>query len=295
MKVAATGSSCSIAVSRAPEPGEIYWENFAIGNCNRTCRRILIIVPYLLMLCLSAAIITGVERLKLSYIQNHPDDTTFVLVVTILGSSMVAVLNICLNYVILYTTHFEMLKTKTMFIISELWKRVPTYLINNILIWFAIFGDEWSHWYQPGNLLESGFYLALSNLFLPNLLLVTNFLPFMYRKFCEPWVDTQSELNRLYEPPVMDMAEGYASLLRTAAIGLFFGPGLPIMYPITAVALIIMYWSWKYALVRCFRRPPAFSDEIAPFVRKWALGMCLGQSVAGSLLSLSLSLSLLLL
>lgn len=64
------------------------------------------------------------------------------------------------------------------------------------------------------------------------------------------------------------MGEFYAGLLKTIALGLFYGPGMPIVYFITLAAIIITYWSTKYCLLRVCRQPPALDEGISERFRE---------------------------
>lgn len=51
------------------------------------------------------------------------------------------------------------------------------------------------------------------------------------------------------------MARRNANIMKTLLLGMFYGPVLPLVYPITAFSLVAEYWVSKYCLLRLHRRP----------------------------------------
>lgn len=64
------------------------------------------------------------------------------------------------------------------------------------------------------------------------------------------------------------------SLLTYVFVTLFFGGGLPLLYPISALYFGVTYWVDKYLLTKHYRKPPSYNTRIAKgalFWFKWAL------------------------
>lgn len=64
------------------------------------------------------------------------------------------------------------------------------------------------------------------------------------------------------------------SLLTYVLITLFFGAGLPLLYPISALYFGVTYWVDKYLLTKHYRKPPIYNTRIAKgalYWFKWAL------------------------
>jgi len=65
----------------------------------------------------------------------------------------------------------------------------------------------------------------------------------------------QTTVNSYFEGSPLDMGKNYASIIKILFLTVFYGPLLPIAYPIGMVALSIMYWVHKYTLLRRNNRP----------------------------------------
>lgn len=61
-------------------------------------------------------------------------------------------------------------------------------------------------------------------------------------------------------------SKAYATVCVTACLGFMFGPAFPLAYIITLFALALVWWSWWYAILRFYIRPPAFSASMIPQV-----------------------------
>jgi len=58
------------------------------------------------------------------------------------------------------------------------------------------------------------------------------------------------------------MAILQARLMKTYLLAMFYGPILPIAYPITAISFIVEYWVDKYILIRRTPRPEAIGKYL---------------------------------
>jgi hypothetical protein len=64
------------------------------------------------------------------------------------------------------------------------------------------------------------------------------------------------------------------SLLTYVFVTLFYGGGLPLLYPISALYFGVTYWVDKYLLTKHYRKPPSYNTRIAKgalYWFKWAL------------------------
>ena len=50
---------------------------------------------------------------------------------------------------------------------------------------------------------------------------------------------------------------------------MLFGQMSALVYPISAVSMGIVYWSWRYNLANQFERPPNFGPEMRLMFRVW--------------------------
>ena len=61
----------------------------------------------------------------------------------------------------------------------------------------------------------------------------------------------------------------YANMLTLLAIALLYSGGMPIMYPVAALAFFLTYWLDKCMLFRCYRRPIKFDSYMAYHTLKY--------------------------
>ena len=58
------------------------------------------------------------------------------------------------------------------------------------------------------------------------------------------------------------MTKRHANIMKTFLICMFYGPVLPIAYPITVLSLLAEYWTNKILLIRTHCRPAYLSNNI---------------------------------
>eukprot|EP01024_Parvocaulis_polyphysoides_P007008 TRINITY_DN12102_c0_g1_i1.p2 TRINITY_DN12102_c0_g1~~TRINITY_DN12102_c0_g1_i1.p2 ORF type:complete len:353 (-),score=40.12 TRINITY_DN12102_c0_g1_i1:316-1374(-) len=69
-------------------------------------------------------------------------------------------------------------------------------------------------------------------------------------------------LNQMIKPPDFPLAERFSSAMKTIGLALFFGPALPISYPIALFGLFFSYWTDKYVALRRCKKPQALNAEV---------------------------------
>jgi len=73
---------------------------------------------------------------------------------------------------------------------------------------------------------------------------------------------------RLWEGPELDVGLQYAGLITTLSLGLLYAPFYPPMLLISATSVAIQYCAIKTALIKFYRKPPSFNEEMAENLRK---------------------------
>jgi len=63
--------------------------------------------------------------------------------------------------------------------------------------------------------------------------------------------------------PAYEMHFKYAGIMNIVFITLMYGVGLPILYPIAVLALIILYISEKYMLYYAYQVPPMYDEKLS--------------------------------
>ena len=73
---------------------------------------------------------------------------------------------------------------------------------------------------------------------------------------------TKLEYCELYSGPPYYIHLSYAELIDICAQCFLFGPGIPIVFPIGLINLIIIYVIDKIALARLYTKPPRYSVDL---------------------------------
>jgi hypothetical protein len=54
----------------------------------------------------------------------------------------------------------------------------------------------------------------------------------------------------------------YASIMKTMMMTMFYAPLVPVIIPISMLAIFIMYWNEKYRLLRRHKRPEQMGNNL---------------------------------
>ena len=73
---------------------------------------------------------------------------------------------------------------------------------------------------------------------------------------------TQYELDSFYLTEKFEMEQKCAQFMQTIAVTLTFSAGIPILFPIAFISLILMFWSDKIFLLRYHTRPTVVQGEL---------------------------------
>ena len=61
----------------------------------------------------------------------------------------------------------------------------------------------------------------------------------------------------------------YANILTVTTICFLFSPGMPILYGFAALYFFITYWTDKFLLFNCYKKPVKFDNYIATKTLSW--------------------------
>eukprot|EP01017_Pseudomicrothorax_dubius_P050586 TRINITY_DN9604_c0_g1_i3.p1 TRINITY_DN9604_c0_g1~~TRINITY_DN9604_c0_g1_i3.p1 ORF type:complete len:547 (+),score=72.89 TRINITY_DN9604_c0_g1_i3:67-1707(+) len=81
-------------------------------------------------------------------------------------------------------------------------------------------------------------------------------------------VVTQAEMNKLCKDPPFDFASRASMTLNVATVTLVFSAGMPILLPITAAGLAVIYWVDKFIVLRYSTKPPMYDARITEAILK---------------------------
>lgn len=66
----------------------------------------------------------------------------------------------------------------------------------------------------------------------------------------------------LYSGPDFIIHFKYSAILNVTYVTMFYGPGLPILFPIAACTYVILYCIERYGLAYIYEMPPAMDDRL---------------------------------
>lgn len=278
----------AVQVRRAPEPTEIAWRNLGVPLRKRVLGTV---ASYLISAVAIAAAALAAWQLE-SWARADPlcgglpddcpdyscgDDNRGRLVVVALATSA---LNGALRTLVTWATDYELARSRTDREVSLLRKLSVAYVFNTVLVyWFVV---DRGQWYVASGLAELATLIAGANAVTQPLMVVCrpSFYAWRYLAACR--ATTQADLDAAYAPWDFDLAEAYAVVIRTLAIALLFGQIAPLIYPVTAVALLLLYWSLKAALAWHSRHPPAFTAAARDTFRSVVTMLLIGHVVVSA-------------
>ncbi|KAJ1621796.1 hypothetical protein T492DRAFT_345113 [Pavlovales sp. CCMP2436] len=101
-------------------------------------------------------------------------------------------------------------------------------------------------WFRPGGLATQVFWICISNAAGPELARAVGLPRQAKRLLVACFARSQNTLDAAWRPRELQLGEMYATLCRTVALGLFYGPLQPLVYAITAVSFAVTFVVNKY-------------------------------------------------
>ena len=292
-----------VEVTAAPEPEDVLWENLGVSRARSIAYTAVSLVVVVLLLCVSTLIMLvlkwtineiylEIDTCLLRYEEAKLQGTdqadveckydyllswgsNWLTVVTMLLSCASSLSLIILNTLIraaVYAMaeheckHTRTLKEKTVF-----YKMSFAYTTNSVLLLMLVYYDEAADWGKPGLVLNQALLLLCSDLALTSIVSrLTNGMGYwpLYRWYGRRVAVSQARLQEYYRPPTLLLGELYASVVRTYALCMYYGPMQPLCYWLGACTMLANYLCSKYALVHYYRVPPRMSDELCEGLRQ---------------------------
>ena len=125
-------------------------------------------------------------------------------------------------------------------------------------------------WYEPGGVISTGISLVIIDALAKFPLLLLPPGPFVKRilSLFPRFATSHGKIFKLWEPPELMAAENYAALITSLALCLLYAPFFPPLYLISAAGLALNLWSFKVAVIKWYKRPPSFNEEMGETLRK---------------------------
>ena len=73
---------------------------------------------------------------------------------------------------------------------------------------------------------------------------------------------TQQEYEQINTGSELDMAGRYSDLMVVTYIVMFYGSGMPVMYPLAFCYFFITFWVDKFLILKCHRKPKIADDTM---------------------------------
>ena len=256
-------------VSDAPEPSDVNWSNLRYGLWNRIIRRLVLGFFSVLIIGGSFAIIFGLERARTDN-QNAAEspENPGVLTISVVVAAVVAITNKIMQILMFATTYQEKHHTKTNEGRSLVLKLAVGQFVNSSFI-ILIVSDFFTRISKSKDFYAENSGAILSIVIFGLLIsLVVQALKYLlnnviFRKIKIKRAMTQTELGEAFLGPEISLAERNAYLLKVFYILMFFGSAFPIIYWFGAVGMILSMYLDKFNLLRVYRQPPAYDDDLA--------------------------------
>ncbi|CAD8068986.1 unnamed protein product [Paramecium sonneborni] len=267
-------------VVRAPEPGDIMWENLGekpwkqISNQTWTNLATFLILG----ICFGAILGISIGQNQLNKSETKNTYKSVALLITILGliaSLIISLLNIIMAFTIKKLVFYERPYTQTDFNISYANKLGISQFINTaiipLLVNLALQDEELlvSLW-KNGGFNSDIILILIMNAIFP--WVINLFDPFYIWKLIQRiriksqgtrCTLTQREANIIFEGTQNDLSEKYATIVKALMLTFFYAQLLPIGIPIALVFLLITYWVEKYLLLKRQSRNAPLGKQLA--------------------------------
>lgn len=251
---------------RAPEPIDVYWENWGLSFWQRLRRRLVSALTSLVIIAVNFGLVLGAKYAQNQASKHLGAAATFFINQAI--SVFVIVSNFLISAALVWLSEYESHRTVGDFYNAIVWKNAYSQFVNSALVVLvankvAREAEDWAL-FQFNGLLGSMFIVMLNHVVVDTLLLVFSpaFLVRLARLFAAKHASRDSRrkyfqiwANEVYEPLTMETYSYYNFCLSSVCTALFYQSILPYGLLLTLVEMTVKYWALKYLLVNRFKRP----------------------------------------
>lgn len=235
---------------------------------------------------------SGLQSLCSNYLESLSSNIFINLVVSV---SIVSI-NLLLKSTIRYLSKYEKFSTKTEKSIAIFHRVFLSMFINTAVSTFIVntnfsskdsnipqgrYQDLDRNWYN-----DVGVSLTVTmiiSMFSPHAfnLLIWNPIGMLKRKCCYKRFKSQHKLNNLFKGPNFYISNSLSQIMTTVFANYMYSSGMPFLNVICFITLILSYWCNKYLLLRYYRRPPQYTDNINSILVRYLPCAVLLHSVIG--------------
>ena len=202
------------------------------------------------------------------------------LVISLMCAGQVVVMNLIIKAFVKVMTHLQGLDTLTEKE-GALFRRLSLVLVmNTVVVPLAVeIYNTWrvsgglavvdASWYGPGGVISTGISLVVIDMvstaplhLLPPMLIMR--IVSLFSRFASSY----GKVLKAWEPPELLPSTSYAALITSLTLCLLYAPLYPPLYLLSAASLIFNFTCFKFGVVRWYKTPPSFDEEMAEVLRK---------------------------
>ncbi|CAD8147633.1 unnamed protein product [Paramecium octaurelia] len=267
-------------VIRAPEPGDVIWENLGINPLIQFKYQILTNLGslFILAICFGSILGVSVYQDKLNQSDKKSRSTSIELYITVFGliaSFIISILNNIMGLLIKKFVSLELHSTQTEFNISFANKLGIAQFLNTAIVPLLVNialndQDILTQTWKDGGLISDVCLVLIMNAIFPWLF---NLLDpyYFYRQYQirksqnqgQTCALTQREANLLFEGSPGDLSKKYATITKTLMLSFFYAQLIPLGVLISLSFIIIDYWVEKYLLIYRYSKGPTIGSQLA--------------------------------
>ncbi|KAL4436038.1 hypothetical protein ABPG74_022273 [Tetrahymena malaccensis] len=258
-----------IKVSKAPEPGDILWENLVYSKKERVKFRIRSLAYQFLSICIAFCLIYCVKLIQTAIIDYY-GNSLLVETLALSISILTFIISTIISKLIKNLATSEKHPTYTKYLISIDQSLGIAQFTNSILI--SVINDylqNGNDLMTNGGVIMSIQYNVLVNTLVPlfnqyfNMWFVVRFIKRrIIKKKGDKCPLTQYETHKVFEGTTFNADKNYAISIRLMLINCFVGYLCPNIIFWNLLMVIADYWLEKYLLLRRHASPPAISGEL---------------------------------
>ena len=302
-----------IRIDPAPEPAEIQWQNLKYSYNHQVKQRWLNILIAAVILSMSLGIIFGLKyaayKIKKNfqkietvskgdgstYQKAKPLDTgedALLQFISIMIFTVSKIVNKIFDKVLAKLAVWEKPYTNSSLYWSTMSKTVISQFLNAscliVIVHYVLKGAERYIIWGSGSLLVDIWYLIIFYSMVNPGLYILNFGFFVnqckkckLKKYKDSKRYTQLQAHKISEGVPMDAVRCYTDIYQIFLTALFFAPAFPIGVVFMVGALIVIYWTNKFYLLRVYSRPKYLQSNLAfeslVFIKVGAFVLSMGE------------------
>mmetsp|Transcript_9617 Transcript_9617/g.18290 ORF Transcript_9617/g.18290 Transcript_9617/m.18290 type:complete len:645 (-) Transcript_9617:72-2006(-) len=250
-----------MSAARPKEPSDILWSNLTYSWGNRALRRLISLVVAIGLVSANVYTLLSIQRFRYSHKISQVE-------AVFLGVCIVTInelLKFALRILAYLEKHYSVSALDTSIARSKFLVEVA----NNIFIIILLFGVPGTtvkaSWYSSGGVVVIA--ILASDAVVPNLIQFFHPKTRLMRIVSFYRAKSQRELNMWFEEPKMELWVRYTGLLGSNFITLWFASAVPLVLPISALAVFFQFFTEKYNVLRQYQRPVMLDNSMAKFVR----------------------------